>query len=184
MRCNVESRIGVFGSAIGIVVLLAYAASPSASQTSRGNVPAAMLVVSAPDLPPATDEIVREIDDDATGECWLLERDSRHPGGPGRMVLVRHETTVRVSIQPGNEVRENGSHAAPELPAPIIRAGDRLTAEEHSAVVDATLEAIALGPAREGSEFRVRLSIGGRVVRAVAIAAGRATLVPDSGVRP
>ena len=40
--------------------------------------------------------------------------------------------------------------------------------EEHTAVVDARLEAVALGPAAKGGEFRARLKIGGKVVRVIA----------------
>jgi hypothetical protein len=184
VRYHVESGIGDVASAIGIMVLLAFAALPSASQSNRGNVPSTMMVVPAPDLPRATEEMVREIDDPATGDRWLLERGSGHPGGPGRMVLEGHARMANASSKPGNEAWRGGADAAPVSPAPIIRAGDRLIVEEHSAVVDAFLLAIALGPAPEGSEFWVRLSIGGRRVRALAIAAGRATLIPGPGVRP
>ena len=58
----------------------------------------------------------------------------------------------------------------------MIRAGDKLVVEEHSLTTDAYLEGVALGPAGQGTALNVRLSIGGRVVRAVAVAPGRATL--------
>ena len=58
----------------------------------------------------------------------------------------------------------------------MIRAGDKLVVEEHSLTTDAYLEGVALGPAGPGAALRVRLSIGSRVVRAVAVAPGRATL--------
>ena len=62
----------------------------------------------------------------------------------------------------------------------MIHAGDALVVEEHTAVVDARLEAVALAPAAVGAEFSARLKVGGKVVRAGALAAGRAVLAPES----
>ena len=58
-----------------------------------------------------------------------------------------------------------------------------MVVEEHTAVVDARLEAVALGPAAIGSPFEVRLKIGGKVVRVVALAPGRAALAPQAEAR-
>jgi hypothetical protein len=119
-------------------------------------------------------EIVREIDDPHTGARWLLVRNDRNPGGPGRLVLmgVDQKKTDKASVPRAEaEARLN----------PVIRAGDRLVVEEHTALVDAVLEARALSPAAFGSEFNARLTIGGRVVRAVALGPGHAVLQPDTG---
>lgn len=113
---------------------------------------------------------VRELDDPNSGARWLLYA-SRN-GGPGRLVLVTN-----------SQPRGNAT-AAPILPPPIIRAGDRIVLEEHTAVVDARLEAIALGPAAAGGTLRVRLAIGGRIVSAVAFAPGRAELTPAQETQP
>jgi hypothetical protein len=67
---------------------------------------------------------------------------------------------------------------------PIVRAGDQLTIEEHTRVADAYLEAIALGPASVGSVLNVRLKVGGRVVRALALGPGRAAFEPETKVQP
>jgi hypothetical protein len=129
----------------------------------------------------ARGEIVREIDDPHTGERWLLLRNDQVPGGPGRLVLVHRN-------EPGGAVRQAVGRVAAEAGAtpvpPVIRSGDRLIVEEHTAVVDAVLEARALAPAAAGSALAVRLTIGGRVVRAVALGPGRAALQPESGVWP
>ncbi len=66
----------------------------------------------------------------------------------------------------------------------VIRAGDRLIVEEHTARVDAVLEARALTPAALGDAFDVRLTIGGNRVRAIAMGPGRAALQPMTGIRP
>ena len=66
----------------------------------------------------------------------------------------------------------------------MIRAGDALLVEEHTAVVDARLEAVALESAAKGARFKARLKIGGKVVRAVAISPGRAGFAPESEVAP
>ncbi len=167
---------------MGLLIIAATLAGAQAFRGSGRN--AAMTFSSSTSQRRSSVEIVREIDDPTTGDRWLLERDSRNPGGPGRMVLVGHEKAVRVSSKPGNEVWAGGANASAVLPASVIHAGDRVIVEEHSALVDASLEATALGPARQGAQLRVRLSIGGRVVRAVAVTTGRATLASESGARP
>jgi F0F1-type ATP synthase membrane subunit c/vacuolar-type H+-ATPase subunit K len=100
-------------------------------------------------------DFVREIDDPNTGDRWLLTRDSRHPGGPGLLILVSFV---------GGPSRQANS----EIPPPIIHAGDRVIVEERTAVMEARLEAIALGPAIAGSSLNLRLILGSKVVRAVA----------------
>jgi hypothetical protein len=119
-------------------------------------------------------EPVREIDDPHTGARWLLVRNDRNPGGPGRLVLV--------GVDQKKTDEASGQRAEEELrPGPVIFAGDRLIVEEHTALVDAVLEARALSPAAPGVEFNARLTIGGRVVRAVALGPGYAALQPRTG---
>lgn len=113
---------------------------------------------------------VREIDDPNSGARWLLYPSK--DGGPGRLVLV------------ANSGPRGTATAAPILPQPVIRAGDRIVLEEHTAVVDARLEAVALGPAAPGASLRVRLAVGGRVIAAVALAPGRAQLIPEQETQP
>ena len=131
----------------------------------------------------APDAVVREIDDPHTGAHWLLIRDPSHPGGPGR--LLRAEGPHNPSRQ-RNLARKDGAGVEPshvELHA-VLHAGDRLIVEEHSPTVEARLEAVALGPAVIGSALNVRLSMGGKVVRAVVLAPGRAVLQPGMEARP
>lgn len=126
----------------------------------------------------AQGEIVREIDDPHTGDRWLLMRDNNLPGGPGRLVLVAGERNRAGAIQrPANWGSET-------LHLPMIRAGDQLIVEEHTAIADAVLEARAMNPAALGSMLNVRLAIGGRVVRAVAAGPGRASIQPSVEVGP
>jgi hypothetical protein len=110
-------------------------------------------------------EIVREIDDPRNGDRWLLMRDPDHPGGPG---LLRVVSAVRLNT--------GQAGPSPAEKAPIIRAGDRVLVEENTAVAEARLEAVALGPARQGSPFNVRLIMGGKVLRVLAAGPGRAVL--------
>jgi len=149
-------------------------------------------------------EVVREIDDPHTGQRWLLVRDGQLPGGPGHLLLAGQAQAERV---PSGQVQTRQSQAGPvqtetikkepgnasgQIVAapvelrflPVIHAGDRLVVEEHTPVVDALLEARALNPATRGSELDARLSIGGRVVRVVALGPGRAELQPQTGGRP
>jgi flagellar basal body P-ring formation chaperone FlgA len=103
-------------------------------------------------------EMIREIIDPRNGDRWILTRDSSHPAGPGRLVLL---ASLHILTR----------HAVPEeeAQAPVIHAGDRVIVEEHTASVEARLEAVAMGPAQAGSPVNVRLSIGGRVLQAEAI---------------
>ncbi|MFP5235585.1 MAG: hypothetical protein ACLGSD_06760 [Acidobacteriota bacterium] len=121
---------------------------------------------------PATAAPIREIDDPNSGARWLLY--ASPDGGPGRLILA----TIAPDVH-----REKGS-IAPILPQPVIRAGDRVVLEEHTAVVDARLDAVALGPAAPGGALRVRLSIGGRVIPAVALAPGHAEIGPQQEPQP
>jgi hypothetical protein len=118
---------------------------------------------------------VREIDDPHSGARWVLVKDAAHPGGPGRLVPVEADRHATSGVK---------TAAAREADAPVIHAGDRILVEEHTEVVDAVLEAVALGPAPEHGALHARLRIGGRVVRVVAVAAGRATLSADAEAQP
>ena len=105
--------------------------------------------------------VVRTIDDPQNGVRWQVVKDAAHPGGPGRLVRIAR-----------NAGEENCWRAA----VPVIRAGDRVRVEEHTEVVDAALDAVALDSAAAGESFPARLKVGGRVVRVSAVAAGRAEL--------
>jgi hypothetical protein len=62
----------------------------------------------------------------------------------------------------------------------VIRAGDRIVIEEHTAMADVHVEAVALGPAAIGKRFQARIKAGG-VVGATALKAGHAELAPTTG---
>jgi len=127
----------------------------------------------------AQEEIVREIDDPHTGERWLLMRSAQFPGGPGRLVLAMPHRNA----PGGASVSVAGQPEEAQL-TPVIHIGDRLIVEEHTAVVDAVLEARALNPAAAGAQFDARLTIGGNVVRVVALGPGRAALLAEKLRRP
>ncbi len=123
-------------------------------------------------------EVLRQIEDPSSGDLWLLLRDRSHPAGPGRLVLARQRSnTGRAAL---------GGTAQPLFARerPVIRTGDVLTVEEHTAVADTRLEAVALESAAKGGGFKARLQIGGKVVRAIAISPGRADFAPESEVKP
>jgi hypothetical protein len=116
-----------------------------------------------------SERIVREIRDPHTGTRWLVLKSTQNSGGPGRAVTVADPAWKAVQ------------RAAPEI---VIRPGDKVVVEEHTAAVDGRFEAMALAAAASGCQFDARLKIGGRVVRAVALAPGRAILAPSGEVRP
>lgn len=147
-----------------------------AQQTASIPAPAVMLSSGPTTL--HTNEIMRVIDDPHNGTRWYLLRDSAHPGGPGRMVPAAEIDTKEGSAH-------FSSVAAKELTPfhPCIRSGDHLIIEEHTAVVDAQLAAIALAPAMVGAPLEVRMSLGGKVLRVFALGPGRASLEPVAEVK-
>jgi len=157
------------------VTLGARGQAPAGTETGSG--PWIASAQRSPVLAPAPGEIVRTIDDPHTGARWLLMRDLSHPGGPGRLLLVEGA---------GDRAAQNQPEMEPfraEL-RPVLRAGDRLIVEENTPRVEARFEAVALGPAELGSVLAVRLTLGGKVVRAVALGPGRAMLETGIEARP
>ncbi len=148
---------------LAVAAPLAFGQATASSSSAPRFLISSSAPVSASTVP--NEEIVREIDDPRNGDRWLLMRDDRHPAGPGVLLLV---SAVRA---PATQFRPE-----PAPQPPIIHAGDHVIVEENTTVADARLEAVAMGPASAGSPFNVRLSIGGRVVRAIAAGPGRAVL--------
>lgn len=146
-----------------MAVILLSLVAPVASRAQMQGRPVGAVPASAPR---------GEIDDPNSGARWLMYASAN--GGPGRLVLVSSSR----GTAPRGTAQARGVDA-PRLPRPVIRAGDRIVLEEHTPVVDARLEAIALGPAAPGGDLRVRLAIGGRTLAAVAVTAGRALLAPE-----
>jgi hypothetical protein len=154
-----------------------------ASAQTAGHAPAAPGILRVAAAAPETlldprDEVLRQIEDASTGDLWLLFPNRDHPAGPGRLVLARQRLTTQKTI--------SGGAAQPLSPGdgPVIRAGDAFAVEEHTAVVDVWLEAVALESAAKGAHFKARLKIGGNVVRAVAVSPGRAEFAPENEVAP
>jgi len=124
--------------------------------------------------------VIRTILDPHNGMRWQLERGLEYPGGPGRMVLLKDRANSPTDLAV-NSIERSKAH--PITFEPVIRSGDKLVIEEHSAFVEARLEAVALGTAVEGAEFNARLAIGGKLVRAVAVAPGQAVFATGAGAR-
>jgi hypothetical protein len=168
---------GIIGGIVGLLAIAVSLAVPRAhAQTARpadsGQRVSILSSGAVSRDAAASGEILREIDDPHNGDRWLLIRDDNHSAGPARLVLV--------SAARGSASETRRTAPGTETPPPLIRAGDRVVVEEHSSVVDAHLEAVAMEPAWAGSAFNARLSIGGQTVRAVAAATGRATLQQET----
>lgn len=107
----------------------------------------------------------RELRDPATGAIWrLLPGDSRQ-GGPARWVLVDSGTAFRTTA------------AGRTL---LIHSGDKIVVEEHSAIADARLTAIAITSAAKGEQFRARITVGGGVFTVRAVSAALAELTTEA----
>ena len=162
-------------------LVLTFAASVCAqSAAGAAASPETMRVVAAPSegAIDASGSVLREIHDPSTGDLWLLRRDPNRPAGPGRLVLAGQRTNSQGKKDRGPRQPVPGGER------PVIHTGDALIVEEHTAVVDTRLEAVALGPAAEGATFRAKLKIGGKVVHVEAVSRGHATFAPESEVEP
>ena len=160
----------ILAGAILSVAFAQTAGRPTPSQAGSFKPPAA-----DPNI--ASTSIVREINDPHSGVRWLLLVNALHPGEPGRMVRA---DTFRGEFQKPKAAGQK----APALFQLAIHAGERVIVEEHSQVVDARLDAVALNPAAVGGVVRVRLAVGGRVVRALAVDTGRVALDEGKEGRP
>jgi hypothetical protein len=172
----------------GLAVMTVAAWLPVYSQSAAGDASAANGLRIAAAYPRAaggcSGEVVREIDDPHTGDRWKLMRDPAHPARPGRLVLVAEPGIEPVSARTSDRKQPALSATKQMQFHPVIHAGDALIVEEHTAMVEARLEAVAMGPAAEGVIFRVRLKIGGKVVRAVAVSTGHAVFAPEEAAQP
>jgi hypothetical protein len=123
-------------------------------------------------------EVMRTIQDPNTGMRWLLVRSERHPGRPGRLLLANARSNPPRPADGGGARESIFIQPDQSAELPVIRAGDLVRVEEHTAIADVRLEAVALEAARVGAPLTVRLKIGGRVEHGVALAPGRASLTP------
>lgn len=117
--------------------------------------------------------IVREIKDPHSGTRWLIIGNAQNPAGPARIELAS-----------GIDDRVVDAKSEKTASSLVIHVGDRVVLEEHTTVVESYFDAVALGPAVAGATLDLRLKIKGKVVRAVAIAPGKAVLDPFREERP
>lgn len=173
---------------MGLVLLAAGCALPGDTQTvdrSAGHTQPPVSMPAPPEVNPGlSGAVVREIDDPHTGDRWLLVRDPSHPGAPGRMVLVAGAEGPAGRKAPGAGLATTAWPTKHIAPIPVIRAGDRLVVEQSTPLIEARLEAVALGTAAVGAPLNVRLAIGGNVVPAIALGPGRAAFSTEAGARP
>ncbi len=172
----------------GLAALAVAAWLPASGQIAAEDASAANTIqVAATNLRAAVSssgEVVREIDDPNTGDRWKLMRDAAHPEGPGRLMLAARPGIEPVSVKTAGGKQQAISATKGTPFHPVIHAGDKLIVEEHTGVVEARLEAVALGPAAQGAVFKARLKIGGKVVRAVAVSVGHAVFAPEEAAQP
>jgi Chaperone for flagella basal body P-ring formation len=117
----------------------------------------------------AGESVVTERTDLATGARWMLMRDASNGGGPARWVL---ETA-------GMDKATGGMLKAVERKL-LIHSGDKIVVEEQTAVLHARFEATALTSAKSNESLRARITIGGRVLSARAIAPGLAEIKEET----
>jgi hypothetical protein len=132
---------------------------------------------------PYAGPVIGEIDDPSTGCRWFVLGNKIHQEGPGRLVLASDTESAKDGALGGGSQSQNPS-APGASSRPVIHAGDTVVVEEHTTVVDARLAAVALGSAAAGEEFRARLKIGGKVIRARATDSVTGMLVTGGEAQP
>jgi hypothetical protein len=164
------------------VASIALSASPALSgmgeQTDSGN--RGVSVVCLKDFETAYGtryRAVRIIDDHGTGRRWLLVLQFDQPEAPA--LLLQMPDSHSCSKLPVADVERQHPTSHQNVPLPVIRPGDSVILSENSPVSDAQLEAIALERAATGQALTVRLKLGGHLLRAIATASGRATLLAE-----
>jgi hypothetical protein len=124
---------------------------------------------------------LREFEDPATHQHWLLIRDRSRATGPALFVKQwPHSTCVPFDL---GKVNSGLALRARVHSVPVIHPGDQIVLIEHTIVSDAELEATALGEAAVGDSLLVRIKYGGLTVRAIAAARSTATLGFDARER-
>lgn len=125
---------------------------------------------------------IRAFEDPSTHRRWMLLQDMTQPAAPGLLASAWGSDGGARS----DEIDD--LRVATCVPSPaitVIRAGDAVVIAKHSRVVDAELEAIALGRAAVGEPLRVCLKRGGHILSVIADGPGRATLhAAESEARP
>jgi hypothetical protein len=122
---------------------------------------------------------VRMIDDRGTGRRWLLVRQFDRPEAPALLLQMPLKHSCSQLPVADSAWRSPAAH---QKLLPVIRPGDSVILSEDSTIADARLEAIALQPAATGQVLRVRLKLGGHLLRAVATAPGNAFLADGNEV--
>lgn len=119
--------------------------------------------------------VIRSFEDAGTHRSWTVVQDKKQPAAPARLVEAAiHPTVGRASAE------ESGEASLQMASRLIIHPRDSLIVDEHTAIVDARLEATALNAAARGERLKVRLKIGDRIVPAIAVEPGRAEIVSAS----
>jgi hypothetical protein len=196
-RRGITGLLDAIGAALLAAALLSPALHAQAQSAPQASL-SATLIVNGRAAPLASSlQVVREIDDPSNGNRWLLFRDRRCPGGPGRLILLssssaaaghaaapEKQPSAQAPPPTANSFAAYAIAAPAALAAPVIRAGDALIVEENTSIAEARLTATALGAAPVGAPFSARLEIGGKVVRVRALGPGRAAFAPEIGAEP
>ena len=130
---------------------------------------------------PPTAQLFRSVDDPALATRWLLMRDPRHPGAPGRMV----EAPARI-VSPGglNSAADHGDArkqtGLQRKAKPVVRVGDEILVVSENPDSQLTLHARALSAGCAGDKISARIDVFHREVHARVLAAGRVEMLAPS----
>ena len=117
---------------------------------------------------------IRIFEDPSTHLRWTLLQNLSRPAVPAR--LIRASNNPNCAATSAVECGLPGAVSFQPAADPVIHVGDALIIAEHTQVLDAQLEATALGQAAAGEPLRVRLKSSGHILFVVADGPGRATM--------
>ena len=124
---------------------------------------------------PPYGEMVREIDDPSHGRPLAADARSGSSRGTGAAGACRRAGNGVHGERRRKGLKCSRHPAAKRTPShPVIHAGDALIVEEHTAVVDARLEAVALSPAAQGRGLQGAIEDRGQGGACGAVSAGQA----------
>jgi hypothetical protein len=146
---------------------------------AEGGAASGQAAAQAKENPFAPAEATRVIDDSGAGVRWVLLRNSKRPGGPGRLIPIGIANDG-VETPQWNPRARLDTREIPQKLRRVILGGDPLIVEDHAGHAETRVEAVALGPAAVGQVFKARLKVDNATVNAIALSSGHATLAPPT----
>jgi hypothetical protein len=147
----------------------------SKSSSAPGSAPSSMGDINPRSVAPSRSAGCHVIEDHSNHQLWLLTRNPDRPEAPATLIPILPGLSDSSPSEQGGKPRTAISPV--KRGVTIIRSGEAVALYEDSSFMRLRLGGIALSTAAVGENITVRLTIGGRPLRAIAIGPGRAQLL-------